>query len=206
MSLLVYFYSFLLGSVLLFSPCCIMVFPAMLAQLRGKPILLLRFVVGFAVAVLCVVVLAILGATIMAGVAPFYVYIIAGLMLGLGGLSMLGMVNLPIMPFSFSHDIKSPLFFGFAIGVSSLACAGPAVAGFFGLALLTSGLASQVLLALSFVLGSMMPFLLFSIALSNRVVSGFVQHHRVRIQTANAVVMLFVSAVMVSLGLAGLTR
>jgi len=200
-----FLYAYLLGMATLISPCCLIVIPTVLAHSRGRPHILLRFILGFSISVLALAISAIMLGTLWSATNGFWMYMAGGIITGLAGFAMIGIIRFPSFSIQGKQDIRFPFLSGLTMGGVSLTCVGPALAAMFGLALTVTGAWDKAGIALLYVAGSVTPFLFYGLALTRPRVNGFMDRHSPRIQKASAIAMILVSAWMISIGLAGAT-
>ena len=211
-------YAFLLGMASLASPCSIITIPTLVAQSRGNRRMVMKFASGFGLSVLALVLSTLAIGKLFTAAYGFYAYILAGMVTGIAGFSMLGVISIPTFStFTFittsltkssiigSHQkgLHQPFMSGLLLGGVSLTCVGPALAGLFGLAMTVQSILLKLALSALFVLGSVAPFGLYGLGLSRPSVSTYFQENAHRIHHISACVMLAVSAFMISVGLNG---
>lgn len=227
MILYYYPYAFMLGLASLASPCSIITIPTLLAQSKGDRSIVITFAAGFAVSVFALVLATILVGKLFSATYGFYAYMLAGIITSIAGFSMLGILPIPSIPsiplipsavplsfsqssqlpqtslFSMGQKVHHPFLSGLLMGGVSLTCVGPALAGLLALAITVQAVSLKLAVSAIFVLGSITPFALFFIGLSGKRATRYFQDHAKKIHRISAMVMLAVSAFMVSVGLHG---
>lgn len=199
-------YAFILGMASLISPCSFIAVPTLVAHSNTKPGIIARFILGYGASTFALVFASLAFGTLWTATNGFWITLAAGIVTALSGFTMLGMIH-PSSTFGTRRlDLDHPMLSGFMIGGVSLSCVGPALAALFALELTQPSLFVKTTLALAFVAGSTTPFFLYGKVLSQTKVKQLLHQHAHHIQRASGIIMLIMSAFMISIGLSGATR
>lgn len=197
-----YPYAFTLGMASLASPCVAITIPGLISHSQGRISRVASFIAGYALSTFLLVLSTILLGKLWTATYGSTAYLLAGLVTGLSGFTMIGIIK-PIPGISFSTRSCHPFLSGLFLGGVSLTCVGPALAGLFGIALLSPDVMSKISLSGFFVLGSVTPFFLYGYSMTRPTISQFISTHLPLLQKGTAYIMLAMSAFMISLGLGG---
>lgn len=170
--------AFIAGMVALFAPCCItFLLPAYLGSVFKEKEKILLMTLVFGAGIFVVLMPAVLGVAIISKLLFRFhdvIYVLGGLvMLFVAIISLLGikspfMVNLPARNEQHKVDIVSIFTLGVFSGITSACCA-PVLIGILTMAFLSPTFFGSLLIGAVYVLGMVVPLLLISIFLADKV-------------------------------------
>lgn len=197
-------YAYILGLFSILSPCTFIIIPIMVSNATAKLRKIIAFLCGITVTFGVLGILSALTGKLLTNFMGPYLYLFAGLVTLVAGLTMSDIIHLHLKPIFTNIKTKNNFFMGLLYGGVALSCIGPLLSAVLVYITTTANIFHGFLMMYVFSLGFITPFILFGFLVTDKKVYDKLMKHSLIIRKIGGITLILVSAYLLFVALRGM--
>lgn len=197
-------YAYLLGLLSILSPCTFIIVPVMTSDLNTRLRKVLSFLGGITVTFGILGILSALTGKLLTNFMGPYLYLFAGIVTLIAGLSMLELIQINLPSLFTKVKTKNNFIMGIIYGGIALSCVGPLMASVLVYITVKANVLLGFIMMYIFSLGFITPFVLFGFLITDKRISQKLMKHSLKIRKIGGILLLMVSSYLLFVAFRGI--